>query len=88
MKKVISLILISLVIMTLSVSVFATDVLGDGSTQITGNQYEDAQKNNTQNNTTTLPQTGAGDLEVGVLLVVCIASAIYAYKKVSDYRGI
>lgn len=88
MKKLVSLIILSVMIMMISVNVFATDVLGDGATQITGNQYEDAQKNNTQNNTTTLPQTGAGDFGLGVLLVICAASAIFAYKKVSDYRGI
>ncbi len=85
MKKLVSLIVLSIMIIMLSVNVFATDVLGgSGATTITGNQYEDAQ----QNNTTTLPQTGSGDLGLGVLLVVCAASAIFAYKKVSDYRGI
>lgn len=87
MKKLVSLIVLSIIIMSLSVNVFATGVLGNGATTITGNQYEDAQQN-TQNNTTTLPQTGSGDLGLGVLLVVCAASAIFAYKKVSDYRGI
>jgi len=88
MKKLVSLIILSIMIMMLSVNVFATDVLGgSGATTITGNEYEGAQQN-TQNNTTTLPQTGSGDLGLGVLLVVCAASAIFAYKKVSDYRGI
>ena len=88
MKKLVSLIILSIMIMMLSVNVFATGVLGDGATTITGNQYQDAQKNNTQNNDTTLPQTGVENFGLGVVLVVCAASAIFAYKKVSDYRGI
>lgn len=90
MKKLISLIILSVMIMMVSVNVFATDpVLGDDSnaTTITGNQYEDAQKN-TQNNDTTLPQTGVENYGSGILLVVFASSAIFAYKKVSDYRGI
>lgn len=87
MKKLVSLIILSIMIMMLSVNAFATGVLGDGATTITGNQYEDAQQN-TQNNETTLPQTGVENFGLGILLVLCAASAIFAYKKVSDYRGI
>ena len=101
MKKVISLILISMMLIVLSTNVFATGVLDDdNTTTITGNEYENAQKNdvlntttnktsnNTQTNETTLPQTGVENFGLGILLIVCAGSAIFAYKKVSDYKGI
>ena len=40
------------------------------------------------NNTTDLPQTGIEDYNIGILLIICIASAIYAYRKVNDYKSI
>lgn len=88
MKKLVSLILISVIIIGLSVNVFAT-----GFTPITGEQYEEAQgedKDDTDkgDNNTTLPQTGVENYGLGALLVVFAASAIFAYKKVSDYRDI
>lgn len=90
MKKVISLILISAMLIVFSANVYATGVLDgdDNTTTITGNEYEDAQQNNTENNETTLPQTGAETFGLGILLIVCAGSAIFAYKKVSDYKGI
>jgi len=90
MKKVISLILISAMLIVFSANVYATGVLDDdnGATTITGNEYENAQQNNTENNETTLPQTGVENFGLGILLLVCAGSAIFAYKKVSDYKGI
>jgi len=115
MKKVISVkeimvILISLIILTISTNVFASGlVLGgnnssnnDAPQQITGDQYNNAQVNNSANNTnntsnnvanlnnnnTSLPQTGIEDYNIGILLIICIGSAIFAYKKISDYRSI
>ena len=130
MKKVINvkeimIILISVILITLCTTVFATDlVLGNNNaTTITGNEYDNAQTvptdnnavtnnnttnttnnavnnsvNNSTNNTTktyntnnsntNLPQTGIEDYNVGILLVICIASAIYAYKKITDYKNI
>ena len=97
MKKVISLILISVMLIVFSANVYATGVLeDDDTTTITGNEYEDAQKNNTKNNTsnntqnneTTLPQTGVENFGLGILLFVCAGSAIFAYKKVNDYKEI
>lgn len=90
MKKIVSLILIFMIIMSISITAFATDsVLGDGldddTTTITGNEYEDAQKNT---NTSALPQTGADDYKIATLFVIFVAGAIFAYKKVSDYRDI
>lgn len=92
MKKVISLILISMLLIAFSANIYATGVLGnedENATPITGNEYENAQQNTAKNNSTTkLPQTGAGDFGLGILLIVCAGSAIFAYKKVNDYKGI
>lgn len=108
MKKIISIkeitmILIAIVIVSMTLHVFAFDPsqIINNTTTITDDEYEDAQDNNTENNTvnntvnnsnnnntSSLPQTGIEDYNVGILLVICIASAIYAHKKVSDYRNI
>lgn len=93
MKKIVSLILIFMVIMSMAITTFATDVLeDDNTTTITGNEYENAQKNdvlnNNNNNSSVLPQTGSQDYGVAILFVVFAAGAIFAYKKVSDYRDI
>ena len=39
-------------------------------------------------NTTDLPQTGIEDYNVGILLIICVISAMYAYKKVNDYKNV
>ncbi len=100
MKKLISLILVSVLLVTLSTAVYATnDVLGGGDnnnvTEITGNEYNNAQNvlgnsanNNTNNTDGKLPQTGANDYVLAILLVVCAGSAIFAYQKVSKYKNI
>lgn len=94
MKKIVSLIILSVMIMMISVNVFAEDIFGEGNnstTTITGNEYEEAQKNTQdtdKKNETTLPQTGTESFGLGIVLMVCAGSAIFAYKKVSDYRGI
>ena len=115
MKKVISvkeilIMLISIVLITVSTTAFATDLVlgGDNNAKpITGNEYDNAQvpqQNNTTNgnnttgnnttkkynttNNTSLPQTGVEDYNIGILLIVCIGSAIFAYKKITDYKNI
>ena len=100
MKKVISVMLVMIMIVMISKSVFAIDpsnLLGnkndEGQTTITPDQYQNAQNNNTNNttnntNNTSLPQTGIEDGNIGVLLIICIGSAIFAYKKINDYRNI
>lgn len=40
------------------------------------------------NNSSDLPQTGIEDYNIGILLIICVASAIFAYKKVNDYKNI
>ncbi len=127
MKKIISLkevmiILLSVVLITISTTVCASDIVlgNNAATPISGNEYENAQTpetdntsanntsnntvNNTTNNTTNnksnkaktyntnntkdLPQTGIEDYNVGILLIIFIASAIFAYKKISDYKNV
>ena len=39
-------------------------------------------------NSSDLPQTGIEDYNIGILLIICVASAIFAYKKVNDYKNI
>lgn len=40
------------------------------------------------NNSTNLPQTGIEDYNIGILLIIFTASAIFAYRKVTDYKNI
>lgn len=58
----------------------------------TNNSANNTNSNNTKvyntNNKTDLPQTGIEDYNIGILLIICVASAIFAYKKVSDYKNI
>ena len=35
-----------------------------------------------------LPQTGIEDYHIGALLIVCVAAAIYTYRKMKDYKNI
>ena len=45
--------------------------------------------NRTNTTNTTLPQTGVTDgYVVAILVAVCAISAIYAYKKIRDYKNI
>lgn len=62
----------------------------------TANNTINNKTNNTANNTkvyntnktTDLPQTGIEDYNIGILLIICVASAIYAYRKINDYKNI
>ena len=60
---------------------------GNNTTNNTSNNTNNTKVYNT-NNTTDLPQTGIEDYNIGILLIICIASAMYAYKKINDYRSI
>ena len=52
------------------------------------NTAENENVNNDVENNTDLPQTGIEDYNIGILLVICIAAAIYTYKKMKDYKNI
>lgn len=116
--KVLVVFLISLTLIAVSISVFATDplVYGSNGTTLSGNEYQNAQTPETENNTKTdltnntlnstsnntvnnaktyntnnktdLPQTGIEDYNIGILLIICVISAIFAYKKINDYKNI
>ena len=57
-----------------------------GNNNTGNNTVKTYNTNNT--NKTDLPQTGIEDYNIGIVLIICVASAIYAYKKVGDYRNI
>jgi len=95
MKKLISLLLACVLLLTLSTVTFAESVLGGNEEEtITGDQYDDAQKDDKENEKEedkkeeSLPQTGIEDSGTGILLIVCAASAIFAYRKVKEYKNI
>lgn len=53
------------------------------------NRTNNANNSSIYNNTNTLPKTGVTDsIPVAVLLIVFAISAVYAYKKIKDYRNI
>lgn len=64
----------------------------NNTTNNTTNNAANNSTNNTKvyntNNSTDLPQTGIEDYNIGILLIICIASAIFAYKKINDYKNI
>ncbi len=53
------------------------------------NKTNNTNNSSIYNNTNTLPKTGVTDsIPVAVLLIVFAISAVYAYKKIKDYRNI
>lgn len=58
------------------------------------NSTDKNKANNTQNNaakrynTTTIPQAGVEDYNIGIILIVAVGSAIYAYTKIKDYNSL
>ncbi len=41
-----------------------------------------------EDDTDKMPQTGIEDHYVGILLIVCVAAAIFTYKKMKDYKNV
>ena len=35
-----------------------------------------------------MPQTGIEDHYIGILLIICVAAAIFTYKKMKDYKNV
>lgn len=54
----------------------------------TDNTVIQAGNTSTYENTTNLPQTGADDYAVVLVIAVFAIIAVYAYKKISDYKNI
>ena len=79
--KVVMIILVAILLISVSTRVFATEV-------ITPDQYEGAEEDKEDKKEESLPQTGAEDYWVVMLAVFCVGSAMFAYRKVSDYRNI
>ena len=44
--------------------------------------------NSNTNNKSGLPQTGIEDYNIGILLIIGVGSAIFAYKKIQDYKNV
>lgn len=60
---------------------------------VTNNSVNNATDNNVKKYNTVdeedeIPQTGIEDYNIGILLIICVASAIFAYKKINDYKNI
>lgn len=51
------------------------------------NVIGNATANSTYQNTS-LPNTGSSDYTILILVAVCVVSAIYAYKKIRDYKNV
>ncbi len=79
-----------------------TIVITNESTTVGGSQTNNTVQNTEQNtsviqsvnntssynNATNLPQTGADDYAVILVIAVFAISAVYAYKKITDYKNI
>ena len=84
--------------------VYANDVINITDNEVTagGDNNNNVVDNNTtdnitidvggtqngNNNTTNLPQTGANDYAMVLVIGLFALSAVYAYKKVRDYKNI
>ena len=68
-------------------NVVKEDITNNPANNTTNNSTNNTKVYNT-NNSTNLPQTGIEDYNIGILLIICIASAIFAYRKINDYRNI
>ncbi len=67
-----------------------TNTSRTNTSNLSGNRTNTANRNNSSiYNNTNLPKTGIGDsLPIAALVVVFGISAVYAYKKIKDYRNI
>ncbi len=70
-----------------------TNVVANETTNTTANEETQVVQPNTNTNTSgstnnDLPQTGVTeDITVMFFIVVCVIAAIYAYKKIRDYKS-
>lgn len=66
----------------------ANNVVNNTTNNTVNNTVNNTNKNSSYNNTN-LPKTGVEDaIPVAILVVVCGISAVYAYKKINDYKNI
>ena len=86
--KVATILLISVMIMLFTTTVNAADN-DAGFTDLTGTLNNTSSKYNNTNKNTNLPKTGIEDsIPVALLVVVFGISAVYAYKKINEYKNI
>ena len=57
-------------------------------TTSTGEDTNSAYKTVDEDNSDKMPQTGIEDHYVGILLIICVAAAIFTYKKMKDYKNV
>ena len=60
----------------------------NNTTNNTSNNTANRANNVNNNNSSSLPQTGIQDYNIGIIMVICVASAIFAYKKINDYKNV
>lgn len=66
-----------------------TNTVNTANTQNTANTLNTLNTANTSNYTNTnLPQTGADDYAMVLIIGIFAVSAVYAYKKINDYKNI
>ena len=62
---------------------------GSNTTNNTSNGINTSSQYNTvDEDKKDLPQLGIEDHNIGILLIICVAAAIYAYKKMKDYKNV
>lgn len=54
----------------------------------TNNSSNNSAKRYNNTNISSVPQTGIEDYNIGILLIIAVASAMYAYKKIKDYNNL
>lgn len=76
-----------------NISVDGNNTANETANNSTNNSVNNATGNNVKKYNTVdkedeIPQTGIEDYNIGILLIICVASAIFAYKKINDYKNI
>lgn len=58
------------------------------TTTSTGTDTNSAYNTVDEEDTDKMPQTGIEDSYVGILLIICVAAAIFTFKKMKDYKNV
>ena len=65
-----------------------TNTNGSNISTNTNNSSNNSARRYNNTNTSSVPQTGIEDYNIGILLIIAVASAMYAYKKIKDYNNL
>lgn len=65
-----------------------TNTSGSNISTNTNNSSNNSARRYNNTNTSSVPQTGIEDYNIGILLIIAVASAMYAYKKIKDYNNL